>query len=50
VYLPISAETMDFTLSQNGMARKDAKKVGNYVLLKNVGAGKHEFKLSTPSM
>lgn len=50
VYLPIAEKAKDFTVSQNGTIKKEATKVGNYVLLKNIGAGKHEFKLSTPSM
>ncbi len=46
VYLPVPPEIDTFTLSQNGVVTKDAVKEGNHVLLRNVGAGRHEFKLN----
>ncbi|MGK6350016.1 alpha-L-rhamnosidase C-terminal domain-containing protein [Parapedobacter sp. DT-150] len=46
VYLPIPEGVDDYRLSQNGIASEKAKKTANYVLLKDVGAGRHEFKLS----
>src|SRR5690606_32527854 len=45
VYLPIPPEVDNFTLSQNGVVTKKAVRRANYVLLENVGAGSHEFKL-----
>jgi len=50
VYLPIPEKAKDFTLSQNGTIKKEATKVGNYVVLKSVGSGKHAFRLSTSPM
>ncbi|MFC7523720.1 alpha-L-rhamnosidase C-terminal domain-containing protein [Parapedobacter sp. GCM10030251] len=50
VYLPLPENAKNFTVSQNGKVTSEAEKAGNYVLVKNVGAGKHEFRLSTPSM
>jgi len=45
VYLPIPPEVDHFTLSQNGVVTKEAVRKGNHVLLKDVGAGRHELKL-----
>jgi len=50
VYLPLPENAKNFTVSQNGKVTSEAEKAGNYVLVKNVGAGKHEFRLGTPSM
>ncbi|MEC3880487.1 alpha-L-rhamnosidase C-terminal domain-containing protein [Parapedobacter sp. 10938] len=45
VYLPIPTEVSNFTLLQNGIMTA-AERKGNYLLLQNVGAGRHEFKLN----
>lgn len=50
VYLPLPEKGKDFTLWQDGVVRKAAVKVGNYVRLKNVGSGVHEFRLTSVSM
>ena len=45
VYLPIPPEVDNFTLSQHGVVTQGAVRKGNHVLLKDIGAGSHEFKL-----
>lgn len=50
VYLPMPENAKNFTVSQNGLVLSKVEKAGNYVLVKNVGAGKYEFRLSAPSM
>lgn len=45
VYIPIPEHVKDFTLLQNGKLVKGAIRTGNYILVKDIGAGKHEFAL-----
>ncbi|MFB2117760.1 alpha-L-rhamnosidase C-terminal domain-containing protein [Parapedobacter sp. 2B3] len=47
VYLPVPPGVDHFTVVQNGVERKEGTVLkGSYVLLKDVGAGRHEFKLT----
>ncbi|MGV3763611.1 alpha-L-rhamnosidase-related protein [Parapedobacter sp.] len=46
IYLPIPAEVDKFTLLRDGVPTDGAVRSGNRVLLQNVGAGRHEFKLN----
>ncbi|MFC3198875.1 alpha-L-rhamnosidase C-terminal domain-containing protein [Parapedobacter deserti] len=46
VYLPVPEGMDDYHVSRNGVVVEKTTKSGSYVLLKDVGAGRHEFMLS----
>src|SRR5690606_32692565 len=50
VYLPLPEQQKDFRVWQDGAVTTAGVKAGEYVLLKNVGSGVHEFRLTSVSM